>query len=469
MANFQRIFGEDGLPYLIDTSTEGANEKYSPWSTGNDDLELRSDPPPFSRCMSMDFGYGQDMARFREFRPERLNLSGAISDPGELAKSDFLRAEKAGYQDADFARRDSGLNNDAPAFMQELKNFGDARSLDRYLGGPGDIGSTRELKIRMMEAQARNDPEFTKKIKAEQGLLGRFSASLGLNDKPEEVVMSYALPKASKYSGLKAKRNPSTRNLENGTSKNDFNKDLEEQCTPIGVYSAGITNSPLQSYSMGQSLAEELELQGTPYVMTNAYNATQGKMRDGIESALEKMGMTSNAEIGTRLAIEEAIAHNKKLKACWGDDVKTKVFGHSQGTIIANKAVGALDDDQRANVDLVNFAPATAFVPAGLNSFNGIGNINDSVYRNFGRNFMTSGGIQASDNFKKSNLQRPGSYQFHEVNFKVARDGQLLKDNANHSFPFYRCNSETRQGLRWPQLADEQKADCRLAPWVDTE
>ncbi|PXX41667.1 hypothetical protein [Undibacterium pigrum] len=469
MVNFQRIFGEDGLPYLIDTSNEGANESYFPWSTGNDDLELRSDPPPFSRGMGIDFGYGQDMARFREFRPERLELTGAISDPGELAKSDFLRAEKTGYRDGDFARRDSGFSNDAPVFMQELKNFGDARSLDRYLGGPGDVGSTRELKFNGMITQARIDPGFTQKIRAKQGLLGRISARLGLNDEPEEVVMSYALPKASKYSDLNAKRNPSTRNLEDDIKKNDFYKNAEEQCVPIGVYSAGITNSPLQSYSMGRSLAEELELQGTPYIMTNAYNATHGKVRDGIESALEKMGMTSNAEIGTRLAIEEAIAHNKKLKACWGDDVKTKVFGHSQGTIIANKAVGALDDDQRANVDLVNLAPATAYVPAGLNSFNGVGNINDTVYRNFGRNFMTSGGIQASDNFKKSNLQRPGSYQFHEVNFRVARDGQLLKDNANHSLPYYLCNSETRQKLRWPQLTDEQEADCRLAPWVDTE
>lgn len=105
MANFQRIFGEDGLPYRIDTSGEGVNESYSPWSMGNDDLELRSEPPAFSRSIDMDFGYGQDMARFREFQPSHSEPVGVISDPGELAKSDFLRAEKAGYQDGDFDRR----------------------------------------------------------------------------------------------------------------------------------------------------------------------------------------------------------------------------------------------------------------------------------------------------------------------------------------------------------------------------
>ncbi|MDP1977236.1 hypothetical protein [Undibacterium sp.] len=100
MANFQRIFGEDGLPYLIDTSGERENESYSPWSNGNDDLQLRSEPPPFSR--GMDFGYGQDMARFREFQPSRTESIGVISNPGELAKSDFLRSEKNAYPERNF-------------------------------------------------------------------------------------------------------------------------------------------------------------------------------------------------------------------------------------------------------------------------------------------------------------------------------------------------------------------------------
>ncbi len=106
MANFQRIFGEDGLPYLIDTSGEGANESYSPWSMNSDDLELRSEPPPFARGIDADFGYGQDMTRFREFQSSRPEYISVISDPGELAKSDFQRAEKAGYQDGDFGRYD---------------------------------------------------------------------------------------------------------------------------------------------------------------------------------------------------------------------------------------------------------------------------------------------------------------------------------------------------------------------------
>ena len=101
MANFQRIFGEDGLSYLIDTSGEGANDSYFPWSMDSDDLELRSEPPPFARGIEMDFGYGQDMARSREFQPSSPESISAISDPGDLSKSAFLSPEKANYQNID--------------------------------------------------------------------------------------------------------------------------------------------------------------------------------------------------------------------------------------------------------------------------------------------------------------------------------------------------------------------------------
>ncbi len=39
MANFQRIFGEDGLPYLIDTSDQGLNESDNPFSSGYEFLD----------------------------------------------------------------------------------------------------------------------------------------------------------------------------------------------------------------------------------------------------------------------------------------------------------------------------------------------------------------------------------------------------------------------------------------------
>jgi len=142
MANFQRISFEDGLPYLIDTSCEGANESYSPWSTGYDGLQLRSEPPPFARDIDMDFGNGQDMARFREFQPTPPESISAISDLGELAKSDFLHAEKANYQDGDFGqfglgasenRIDQGIQRiqqspDYPKKIAQLMRNEDSRS-----------------------------------------------------------------------------------------------------------------------------------------------------------------------------------------------------------------------------------------------------------------------------------------------------------------------------------------------------
>ncbi|PXX41668.1 hypothetical protein [Undibacterium pigrum] len=123
MTNFQRIFGDDGLPYLIDTSSKGENKSYFPWNSGNDDLELRSEPPPFSRGMGMEFGYGQDMARFRDFEPSAPDSIDAILDSRELATSDFLRAEKAGYHEGDFDLYDFAApdNRFGRAALQERK------------------------------------------------------------------------------------------------------------------------------------------------------------------------------------------------------------------------------------------------------------------------------------------------------------------------------------------------------------
>lgn len=167
MANFQRIFGEDGLPYLIDTSGEGANDSYFPWSMDSDDLELRSEPPPFARGIEMDFGYGQDMARSREFQPNRPESIGVISDTGDLAKSDFLRAEKADYQDGDFGQFGLGASGNKidqgiqriqqspvyPKKTAQLMRNEDIRSISSDTGndkGVSNRGLLNQEEMRMM-------------------------------------------------------------------------------------------------------------------------------------------------------------------------------------------------------------------------------------------------------------------------------------------------------------------------------
>lgn len=153
MANFQRIFGEDGLPYLIDTSGEGANDSYFPWSMDSDDLELRSEPPPFARGIEMDFGYGQDMARSREFQPSSPESISAISDPGDLAKSDFLRAEKADYQDGDFDRRYMSKAGDTMTalFKREYGYTPSSNELIPFASMNG-ISNSRSLQIQTSDA-----------------------------------------------------------------------------------------------------------------------------------------------------------------------------------------------------------------------------------------------------------------------------------------------------------------------------
>jgi len=121
--NYLHTFIYRLLPYLIDLSGEGANESYSPWRMGSDDLELRTEPPPFSCGINMDFGYGQDMARFSEFEKSLPESNGAIPASRELVKSDFLRAEKAGYQEGDFDLYDFDApdNQFGRAALQEKK------------------------------------------------------------------------------------------------------------------------------------------------------------------------------------------------------------------------------------------------------------------------------------------------------------------------------------------------------------
>lgn len=101
MANFQRIYGDDGLPYLIDTSGNGFNVGYLPWSAAGGDLELSSEPLSFVDSTDMRDDYGQGMASFGGVQAKRPVSNDAAEDSGDLSESAFLSPEKANYQDID--------------------------------------------------------------------------------------------------------------------------------------------------------------------------------------------------------------------------------------------------------------------------------------------------------------------------------------------------------------------------------
>ncbi|MFZ6743486.1 hypothetical protein ACO0LC_09700 [Undibacterium sp. JH2W] len=190
MANFQRIFGDDGLPYLIDASRVGTNESNSPWSIGSDDLELRSEPPPFARGIDMDFGYGQDMARFREDTASRLGSMGASSDLTDLTRSNFLRAEKADYQNDDLDRRYVSRTGDTMAALFK-KEFGYTPSSGELIpfANMNEIANSRLLQIKKNDASNFLTPDLSfdkfcispRPIQS-RGLLNRYEENSDEND-----------------------------------------------------------------------------------------------------------------------------------------------------------------------------------------------------------------------------------------------------------------------------------------------
>jgi hypothetical protein len=97
MANLQRVFGDDGLPYLIDTSGEGFNAAYMPMTTGDENLELGLEPLSFTRNSGGDMGYQQDMNDSREVMMTRPVAIGG-GDSGNLSKLNALTPENTVYQ-----------------------------------------------------------------------------------------------------------------------------------------------------------------------------------------------------------------------------------------------------------------------------------------------------------------------------------------------------------------------------------
>jgi YD repeat-containing protein len=352
--------------------------------------------------------------------------------------------------------------------IPQTQNFDSASLLNKRLGGFGDVENTNALKQLMMDAQTKNDPGFTSAIRDQMGVFATITGAIGLSDKANEVVRMYTAPQSDLYSDLHAMLDPVTRNLAEGVTKEDLYAKAQSLGVRMVVQESGITNSVLQSYSNGLSLAMELEAKGTPSLILNAYNATQGSKLDVIESALEKAGMNTAPVIGTRIAIQEAMAYNN-IMSTRENPIFTQVWGHSEGSIIVNQAVEGIDPQFRSNIDLRNFGVAIGTVPSGVNTYIGVGNVNDFVYQSVGQRFTSTGGIMKSDNFIESNLQRPGSYQFTETDFKVANGGQPVPGDANHSWQYYMSDATTRQSLGLAPLTTGLQSYYSRSAWVGGE
>jgi hypothetical protein len=95
-------------------------------------------------------------------------------------------------------------------------------------------------------------------------------------------------------------------------------------------------------------------------------------------------GLDSPSVVGTRLAVRDAVEYNDQLGKSTGSVVYTKVWGHSEGSILANEALAELikSDPKKytGKIDLFNLGAAAGSVPYGLHKYRGVGNVNDNVY-----------------------------------------------------------------------------------------
>lgn len=105
MVNLKRILDDDEFSSLFDVTGKDADEAYSSLRNGRDNLEPGPGIQNFSREADMDLGYEQDMTRFREMPSSLAEPMNAISDPGDIPKSNFLPTEKTDYKSNDFDRR----------------------------------------------------------------------------------------------------------------------------------------------------------------------------------------------------------------------------------------------------------------------------------------------------------------------------------------------------------------------------
>ncbi|MFZ6733783.1 hypothetical protein ACO0LG_17785 [Undibacterium sp. Ji42W] len=149
MANLQRIFGDDGLPYLIDRPDEDFNAGYSPLTTGIENLELSSEPLSFVRSPDRDISYEQDMAGSREIQMRRPVSMGAIENSGDLSKLTFLSPEKINYQNVDigdtnFKQASDGIKTQ---FKQEYGYTPSSGELAQYTKLSGSSSPLRSVLV----------------------------------------------------------------------------------------------------------------------------------------------------------------------------------------------------------------------------------------------------------------------------------------------------------------------------------
>lgn len=278
-------------------------------------------------------------------------------------------------------------------------------------------------------------------IQERMGFFAKAAAFFGLADRADEIYDSYILPTGDKYDALKDQfLDERTHQLKDPSQRVEFFAAARALGADIGISVNGLQNSFLQAYSNGMAISQENHDVHKDLLVMNIYNAEHTMNRDVAESSLTMVFHVETADvIATELAINDAYTANTQATRGRSSSGYTQVWGHSEGSIITNRAVAKLLPDIRANVDLYNLGTATGSLPSGMHSYSGVGNVNDMVYALSGK-IVGLGGPMNTPAYREGS--RNGNYNFTESHFVVDRPGQW-----NHSLQYYFSDPSSRVGF----------------------
>jgi hypothetical protein len=304
-------------------------------------------------------------------------------------------------------------------------------------------------------------------------LMGRVAGWLGLVDSPSQIGVTVAMPDSAP-DNIKAMYDPKTGSLLPGYHLSDLSAAARSADLPIDVQVNGIKNSVSQATSNSVSMGMEQQALGRNSIVISAYNPTNGEVLDGVESALIKAGTNTATVEATRQLIEFANEHNTGLVEKGGNENLgfTKVWGHSEGSIIATQALlEGVSEKVRGNIDLNVFGTATGAAPEGLHTYLSVRNEYDFVAANAGHILTNTNGVENSKGFIEGNNANPGSYRSVTTSFVVVdpANGARIEADQNHSWQYYMQDGETRSAMGLAPMTDDLKRIYSRSPWLKKE
>ncbi|MFZ6874230.1 hypothetical protein ACO0LF_19405 [Undibacterium sp. Di27W] len=275
MANLQRIYGNDGLPYLIDTSGDGFNVDHLPWSTVGDDLELGSEPLSFAANADTKDVYKQGMTSFGDMQARRPLSIDAVEASGDLSKLTFLSPEKTNYQDID-QRESYGKDAGDEIKAQFKKEFGYTPSsgeLNQY----ANLGSKRSPLRSVLVVPQKTESRNTKRI-SDNFLDNIKNGNLNVDSIPFYSLAQNALGngKNNFSSGIDFSTSKSNETIPGGLLAIRSTPSIQQNTTQLGNESASLP-ATVNVYS-----SDAFGIPGLNHAYVGSPETGQQKGRDGL-------------------------------------------------------------------------------------------------------------------------------------------------------------------------------------------